>query len=70
MGGEENPGDTANNEFWNGTSWTEINNLSTATAHNTGAGSSALAISMGRGTGSTDTEEFTADATLSTVTVS
>ena len=70
MGGEENPGDTANNEFWNGTSWTELNNLSTATAHNTGAGSSALGISMGRGTGSTDTEEWTADATLSTVTVS
>ena len=70
MGGEENPGDTANNEFWNGTSWTELNNLSAVTAHNAGAGSSALAISMGRGTGSTDTEEFTADATLSTVTVS
>jgi hypothetical protein len=70
MGGEENPGDVANNEFWNGTSWTELNNLSAPTAHNVGAGSSALALSAGKSPNSTTTEEFTADATLSTVTVS
>jgi len=70
MGGENNPGDVADNEFWNGTSWTELNNLSAPTAHNVGAGSAALALSAGKSPNSTTTEEFTADNTLSTVTVS
>ena len=50
---EEYPGpshgtETVNNESWNGTSWTEQNNMLTARAAATGTGIStaALAVSM------------------------
>jgi len=71
--GGDTPGATANTEIWNGTSWTETNNLSTA-RYNTGSGGAASsAILFGGWTGtavSAATEEFTADNTLSTVTLS
>ena len=58
-------------ELWNGSSWTEINNLSTARAAGGGLGTSIAAAFAGGGPpSSAATEEFTADNTLSTVTVS
>ena len=71
-GGDSGPPIRANTEFWNGTSWTEINDLGTARKALTGGGSAAKGIVFGGTTGSASaaTEEFTADATLSTVTVS
>jgi len=62
-------------EFWNGSTWTEIADLSTGVANGIApAGNAAEALSSGGLTGpttlSTGTEEFTAPATLSTVTVS
>ena len=36
------PGNTANTEAWNGTSWTEVNNLATARALLGGAGATSL----------------------------
>jgi hypothetical protein len=72
VGGDSGPPIRANTEFWNGTSWTEINDLATARKALTGGGSAAKGIVFGGTTGSASaaTEEFTADATLSTVTVS
>ena len=63
---------TTNTEFWNGSSWTEINNLGTARTNVQGSSQavSALAFSGLTTTVVANTEEFTADATLSTVTVS
>ena len=64
---------SANSELWNGSSWTEVNDLSTARIYvggsPTGSATSAL-ITGGHPPYYTNTEEFTADATLSTVTVS
>ena len=60
-------------ETWNGTSWTEINDLSTARGGSlAGAGSAVSGVVFGgyTTTYSALTEEFTADAALSTVTVS
>ena len=74
-GGQKSPSNTAsaNTEFWNGSSWTEVNDLSTARMYvggsPTGSAASAL-ITGGHPPYYTSTEEWTADATLSTVTVS
>ena len=59
-------------EAWNGTSWTEVNDLSTARRSLAGAGSAVSALaSGGYTTTAVDTvEEWTANAALSTVTVS
>ena len=71
FGGETNPGSTANTESWNGTSWTEINNLSTANYSASYAGSGIAALYAGGSPGNkTTSEEFTAPAAVSTVTTS
>jgi len=57
-------------EFFNGTSWTELNDLSTASQQGGGAGSSVSGIHMGGYPGVSATEEWTADNTLADVTVS
>jgi hypothetical protein len=67
---------TAATEIYNGTSWTELNDLSTARQRIAlgPAGSSAAGLAAGGYAGSdpgvANTEEWTASATLSTVTVS
>jgi hypothetical protein len=37
----------AKTEFWNGTAWTEVNDLATARYHNTGAGTGSSALAGG-----------------------
>ena len=68
------PPQKANTEFWNGSSFTEVNDLSTARQDLGGDGASAVAaIGFGGAPGSgvsSATEEWTAEAALSTVTVS
>ena len=69
-GGQPN---VANTELWNGSSWTEINNLGTARTNIQGSGSAVGGLASAGLVGTTVqslTEEFSADATLSTVTVS
>jgi len=71
-----NPGPTAKDEteVWNGSSWTEIADLSTGRFRGGGGGTAASAIiaggDPGPGSNSTLTEEWTADNALATVTVS
>jgi hypothetical protein len=36
-------------EFWNGSSWTELNDLSTARVSHGGIGSTSSALAVGRG---------------------
>jgi len=63
----------ANTEAWNGSSWTEISDLATARRTLGSSGSAATGLAAGGVDPSSitnATEEFTADATLSTVTVS
>ena len=68
------PGHVATNEFWNGSAWTQLNDLSKGRTGATGSGTSVAALCAGGYNPSPgvldNTEEFTADATLSTVTVS
>jgi len=68
------PGMTANTETWNGSSWTEQNNLAQARNGLGDAGSAISALASSGSDGSstfyTNTEEWTADNALSTVTVS
>ena len=45
--GGQSPGYTANTELWNGTNWTEVNNLNTARAYMAGAGTSTSALGFG-----------------------
>ena len=60
----------ATTESWNGSSWTEVNDLANSRSQLGGAGSSAVsAIAFGGGT-DTYTEEWTADNALADVTVS
>ena len=61
-----------NTEAWNGSSWTEISDLATGRATLGSSGSAATGLAAGGHTPSLSaaTEEFTAPATLSTVTVS
>jgi len=42
--GGESPSRTANTELWNGSSWTELNNLNTARSSSGGNGTSTLAL--------------------------
>ena len=72
VAGDSGPPLRANTEFWNGTSWTELNDVSTARRASSGGATAAKSIIFGGNTGSNTavTEEWTADATLSTVTVS
>jgi len=75
IGGYSTPPGDSEVEHWNGTSWTEVNDLSTGRASGASLGgtqSSAAAALYAGGTppNTAITEEFTADATLSTVTVS
>jgi hypothetical protein len=64
-------GGVANNEYWNGTSWTELNDLSTARNDGGAAGTTVAGfVAGGPQSGGSATEEWTADATLSTVTLS
>ena len=63
----------ANTEAWNGSSWTEISDLATARRTLGSSGSAATGLAAGGVDPSSPTnatEEFTAPATLSTVTVS
>ena len=69
------PYQSTKNEFWNGTSWTEVNDLATGRSSGIApAGGGALGLVSGGqsnpSTQSTASEEWTADNTLSTVTVS
>ena len=66
-GGEPFTGDT---EEYNGTSWTELNDLSTASQQGGGAGSSVSGIHMGGYPGVSATEEWTAGLTNKTITAS
>jgi hypothetical protein len=69
--GGNRPSRTAKTEKWNGTSWTEINDLNAAIAYPGGAGSTTAALSFGGDLGPASTanaEEFT-DPVLSTKTV-
>ena len=72
FGGFSGSADVANNEVWNGTSWTELNDLSAGKRPSGGSkGSASNALAAGGGPPAQNTsEEFIADATLSTVTVS
>jgi hypothetical protein len=68
------PPNTANTESYNGTSWTEVNNLSTARHALGGAGTSSSALAFGgEPPGSPDTnatEEFTVNLGNFTITSS
>ena len=67
------PGNSVNTEVWNGSSWSEVNNLSTARRSQGAAGTSAAAVfTTGESPGgsSNATELFTADAALGTITLS
>jgi len=77
FGGATTPNSENETETWNGTSWTEQNDLGTASRYmgNSSNGSAVSAIcaggsSTGPSQNETTTQEWTADATLSTVTVS
>ena len=62
--------ESANTETWNGTSWTETNNMATARRFSSGTGSIVGALAGGGRIGTSayaNTEEWTADATLSTL---
>ena len=61
---------TSECDFWNGTSWSEMAELGTGRPAGAGAGTSVSAVIAGGNPFTNVTEEFTADATLSTVTVS
>jgi len=68
FGGE--PGSQTTTEFWNGSSWTELNDLGTARTTPGGAGTTVGALAFGGNPTKSSTEEWNADNTLSTVTVS
>ena len=76
-GGNGSPAVTGATEFWNGSSWTEVNDLSTGRLGHSGNTIGAVSSLAAGGTttastpgATTATEEFSADAALSTVTVS
>ena len=77
VAGGTSPGapNTVNTEQWNGTAWTEVNNLATGRYNGAGIGVFSEGIVAGGGTsasGTTTTEEWTvpATATNTTITVS
>ena len=47
FGGTLDPGNQSSTELWNGSSWTEINNLNTARSKNVGLGIYTSALSVG-----------------------
>ena len=55
---------SATTEYWNGSAWTELNDLSTARSGIMGAGTSTAALSTGGPSGVAQTEEWTAPATF------
>ena len=57
------PSNTANTEAWNGSSWTEVNNLNTARNGNSSAGASSTDGLYFGGTPSSATEEFVSPTT-------
>ena len=57
-------------ELWNGTSWTEIADLSTGRVATTGSGSAVAAFAAGGETALQATEEFTAGLSNKTITSS
>ena len=73
-GGESPPAPPAptQTEIWNGSTWTELNNLTTARGGNSGGGGSTISGLAFGGTPSPDaqTEEWNATAGLATITVS
>ena len=57
-------------ELYNGTSWTELNNLGTARNALGGLGNSTnSALAVGGGSATTGTEEWTVPSSISNVTV-
>ena len=71
FGGLAAPGVTANTESWNGTSWTELNNLATARESIGGAGSSgSSALASGGNPITAATEEWSFGHPLKTIDVS
>ena len=72
FGGYTGTAIAANTEFFNGSSWTELNDLSESVYANTGMGSAVAALNVGGNAPphTSAVEEWTADAALSTVTVS
>ena len=73
MGGEQDPGAIANVEQWNGSSWTEVADISVLRTQTAGGGTTAAAfITAGSGPGSvTATEDWNEPVyTNKTVTVS
>ena len=70
IGGDDPSADTAKNEFWNGTSWTELADLSAAKSNNSGSGSAAGGLSIGGAPALSITEEWTPSSVVSTITTS
>ena len=71
--GGNTPPATNKTEAWNGSSWSELNDLSTSASAAGGNGSSSSALQAGGYNGSTyitTTEEWTADLTNKTITTS
>jgi len=69
--GGGSPSTTVNTESWNGTAWTELNNLSTARRNITGVGSPTAALAVGGEPPIlTATEEWTIAHATKTVTTS
>jgi hypothetical protein len=67
---EDNSPFTANTEYWDGTSWTEVADLATA-RDSIAAGYLRAALAAGGFTGTTATEEWTApDVVINTLTTS
>ena len=64
-------GSSSNNfEFWNGTSWTEIADVSSARDGARGCGTAVKAINFGGGPAVATTDEFDVPETNKTITVS
>ena len=63
----------ASTEFWNGTSWTELNDLSTARSHTQQCPGNAVSMVFSGGypdSSASPAEEWASDNALSTVSVS
>ncbi len=58
------------NEYWNGSSWTEVNDLSTSRVGLGGNGTTTSALAFGGYPITASTEEFTVPEANSTITVS
>ena len=69
IGGDDPSADTAKNEFWNGTSWTELADLASAKSNNSGSGSAFAGLSIGGPPSLTTTEEWTSLTQNQTITI-